>query len=386
MDKKMLIKVALFTPGTRGRWGLPLLLEAEPGTAKTSIIEQLAQAYGLGCNVIIASYREPADFLGLPIPDVKGGAVRFAPPAWAVEAAASERCVIFLDEFNLAPMAVQAAMLRMINDNMVGELKLPPSVRWIAAQNAVEDSAGGYDLSPPTANRWGHIGWETPTAATWADWLITSGAGNAAPDALDAAAEEARVEAAFPEAFARASGLVGGFVKRRPELLHKKPKNGDPQASKAWPSPRTWEMAARALAGAEVHGLDIADGEELLAAFVGQGAAVEFAAWRTMVDLPDPASVLDGKVEFKHEARRLDRTIALFDSCAALVTPATAEKRLARAAKLWTLLEATLGEAPDLIVPAARVLVQARLVGMPEAKAALKRVQPILAAAGLSAQ
>jgi len=384
MEKKTMLHVAWFTPGSNGRWGLPLLLEGRPGTAKTAIIESAAAGFGLACETVIASLREPSDFLGLPIPNKTGG-VSYAPPAWALRIADAVRGVVFLDELNTAPPAVQAALLRVVNDSVVGELRLPPGIRWIAAQNAVEESVGGYDLAPPTANRWGHVAWLSTTAEAFADWLIGHAGEVAKGEALDAAAEEARVESLFPAAFAKASGLVAAFVKRRGELLHKQPKTGDPKASKAWPSPRTWELATRALAGAEVHGLSLMDGEELLACFIGEGAAIEFSAWRTMVDLPDPAAVLDGKATFKHEAARLDRTIALLDSCAALVAPQAAEKRNERAAVLWTLLAALLGDAPDLIVPAARTLVGAKLVGMKEAREALKRVQPILAAAGMTA-
>ncbi len=57
---------------------------------------------------------------------------------------------------------------------------------------------------------------------------------------LAALVEEERVMNAWPNAEAKAKGLVAGFLRRRPELLHKQPKADDPQASRAWPSRRTW--------------------------------------------------------------------------------------------------------------------------------------------------
>lgn len=213
MDKKTMLHVAWFTPGSRGRWGLPLLLEGRPGTAKTAIIEAVASSLGLVCEVVIASLREPADFLGLPVPDGKGN-VTYAPPAWAKRLAEAQRGIGFVDEISHTPPAVSAAMLRMINESVVGELALPPGIRWIAAQNSVEE-AGGYDLSTPMANRWGHVPWISTSAEDFAAWLIGRAGDASKGDSLDAAAEEARVEAAFPMAFAKASGLIGAFVKRR---------------------------------------------------------------------------------------------------------------------------------------------------------------------------
>jgi MoxR-like ATPase len=375
-----ILKAAIFTPGLNGRWGLPLLLEGKPGSAKTSRVYQLAKASGLDIEVVIASLREPADFLGLPIPN-EDGTMHYAAPSWAVRLLNAKRGIAFLDELNTAPPAVQAATLRVVLDGAVGDSILPSGIRFIAAQNATDEAAGGWDLAPPLANRFGHIRWENPDIDSWSDWLL---GGNDQERALDSEAEEERVLAAWASPHATARGLIAGFVRRRPSLLHNMPKIGNPEASRAWPSPRTWEMAARALASAQVHELSQVEEEEFVSSFVGAGTASEFFGWREKTDLPDPADVLDGKAKFKHEEKRLDRTLAILSACAALVSPANAEKRNARAAKLWTILANVCEDATDVIVPAARTMVKSRLASMPEARSVLAKINPVLAAAGVT--
>ena len=73
---------------------------------------------GAVCITIIASISEPSDFLGLPIPDGKGG-MSYASPAWAIEAnrlaADGKVVIVFFDELTTCPPSVQAAMLRVVH-------------------------------------------------------------------------------------------------------------------------------------------------------------------------------------------------------------------------------------------------------------------------------
>ena len=62
-----IFKTALFTPTARG-WGLPLLCEAEPGTAKTSVGTQQAKRFGMPCEILSPGERGEAAFGVVPIP------------------------------------------------------------------------------------------------------------------------------------------------------------------------------------------------------------------------------------------------------------------------------------------------------------------------------
>ena len=124
---------------------VPVLLWGAPGTGKTSAIRAMAQTMGLPCETVIASIREPSDFAGLPI--VVGDGVRFAPPAWARRLAEAGHGLLFLDELSTAPPAVQAALLRVVLERVVGDLTLPDAVAVVAAANPPEQAADGWDLA-----------------------------------------------------------------------------------------------------------------------------------------------------------------------------------------------------------------------------------------------
>jgi MoxR-like ATPase len=380
MDTKKIIHAALFTPGPKNTWGLPLLFEGRPGTGKTAIIEQIAEQAGLHMEVIIGSIREPSDFGGLPI--LHDGRTKLAAPAWAFRCQEAKRAVIFGDELNTAMPSVQAAWLRIATDRVVGELALPGTVRILGAQNAVGESAGGWDLAPPLANRFGHITWDVPEAMEWVQWLLGGSTGENAPKPVDAEKTEAWVTEAFPLAYAKAKGLVAGFVRAQPMLLHKQPQPGSPEASKAWPSPRTWELFTRALAGADVHRLDDVDTDVFTSAFVGTAAAASFEKYRAEADLPNPEDVLEGKVKFKHDPKRLDRTQAVLGACAALITGAKDRaKQAGRADVLWTLIGEVAKDATDVAIPAAQAIAKAGFTTSKSASANLAKMAAVLEAA-----
>ena len=390
MDTRI-IHAALFSPGSKHRWGLPLRIVGAPGTAKSALIENVAEASGLHVEVVIASLRDPTDFLGLPVPR-EDGSVGYAPPAWALRAAAAKHAVVFLDEINTAPPAVQAALLRVVLDRVVGDFALPATVRILSAQNAVEDAAGGYDLAAPLANRFGTLpDWTGPSCEEWSAWILQAGNGNEVEVATTAEAEEARVMKLWPSAYAKAAGIITSFLRRKPSLLHCQPASGSPESSLAWPSRRTWEMATRALAASEIHHLDESESDRYVGAFVGAAAIRELRSWLANVDLPDPALLLDGQVEWKHDSDRLDRTMVVVSSCAALVAPHSCSKRIERADACWNLIQGLM-EVSDVVLPAVRTLIseQVRLVRGPSgmfsgAEKVLAKFQPILSAAGIRA-
>ncbi len=268
---------------------IPVLIWGPPGVGKSAAVQAWAAREGLRCWTVIASLREPADFAGLPVVDATieaGGrsvrSVAFAPPRFAVEAA-SAGGVIFLDELTTCPPAVQAALLRTVVDKAFGDLELDPEqVTIVAAANPAEDAAGGWDLAAPLANRFLHHHFELQPNR-WADDF---------PSYWGAAPRIAfRGRALDEHAWATARSVVAGFVLARPSLLLNLP-DAASLRGQAWPSPRSWDYASRVLALEANRGRRVTDSLPLLAGCVGEGAAVEFAAWRAELDLPDPESLL----------------------------------------------------------------------------------------------
>ena len=283
---------------------VPVLLWGAPGTGKTSAIRAMAEAMDLPCETVIASIREPSDFAGLPI--VVGGEVRFAPPAWARRLAEAGRGLLFLDELSTAPPAVQAALLRVVLERAVGDLTLPDEVAVVAAANPPEQAADGWDLSAPLANRLCHLAWQTEPRAV-ADGLAGGWSAPVVPVLPDGWHAE--------EILSR--GLVAAFLHVRPGLACAPPSNAA-AAGRGWPSPRTWEMAARLMAAAGAAGIGDEARSALIRGAIGDGAGVEFLAWLVEMDLPDPERVLADPASFRLPERG-DRAYAALAAIAAAV-------------------------------------------------------------------
>ena len=347
------LKAVWFTPGygsndRRTVWGLPLMLVGDPGTGKTAMVCAEAAALGLGVKVNIASISDPTDYGGIPVaPDDGSRWAKMLMPQWAREVFVDWKGggVLVFDEFTTVPQSVQAALLRVVLERYVADERLPDRVRVVAAMNPPEQAAGGCPLSLPMVNRFGHF---TVQPADMADWFSILRGEFYAEQPLDADAEEARVLAAWPAAYGQALSLVQGFLTRRPDAAQRTPKVGTPQAEAPWTSRRSWEFAARALAAATVHGLDGDERDSLLSAYLGDATAVEFVAWLRDADLPDPAQVLDGYVQWIAKTHRPDRTLAFVTGATTLVLrTGDAAVRTARARVLWTILGA-MTDTPDL--------------------------------------
>ena len=344
---------------------VPVLLWGAPGTGKTSAIRALAAAAGLPCETVIASIREPSDFAGLPV--VVGQGVRFAPPAWAQRLAAEGRGLLFLDELSTAPPAVQAALLRVVLERVVGDLELPDEVAVVAAANPPEQAADGWDLSAPLANRLCHLTWEINPRVV-ADGL----AGGWAPPRVPELAGDWDAE----EIMAR--GLVAAFLRVRPALACAPP--ADPaSAGRGWPSPRTWEMTARLWAAADAAGAGGATRSALVRGCVGDGAGAEFLTWLAEMDLPDPEAVLADPAAFVLP-ERADRAYA---ALAAVTAAVTAELTPDRWTAAWRVLGAAATSAPDVAAAAARVLARHRPSGVTTLPPEIKLFAPVLRDAGL---
>ena len=175
--------VKLIAIGLQAR--IPMHMTGFPGVGKTEFTKSLETGFarsGLPCTVftLVGSIREPQDFGGFPVSTADG--VRLMPMAWARDA---ERLahdgymvIVFLDELTTVPPSTQAAMLRLLTENVCGELTLPHyepgkgGVVYLCASNAVEWAAGGQEIQPPMANRLWH-GEFPMDHDTWCDLMVS---------------------------------------------------------------------------------------------------------------------------------------------------------------------------------------------------------------------
>lgn len=328
------------------RADVPLLLWGSPGTGKTSAVVSLGKAMACPVEVVVGSIREPTDFAGLPVVD--GREVRFAPPAWALRLVEARGGLLFLDELTTAPPAVQAAMLRIVLDRQVGDLALPDEVRVVAAANPPGEAADGWDLSAPMANRFVHLDWSV-TADDVARGLTEGFASPTDLVARRAAAEHDRLWG---------RSMVAAFLRVRPGLVLELPRSAE-LVGRGWPSPRSWEMAARLLAEARAAGAAPEVVGMLLRGAVGDGAGSEIAAWLRHLDLPDPAAVLADPASFVVPERG-DRAHA---ALAAVASYAVAAEDAVLWGRAWQVVGAVAETVPDVAVLVARVLVGRRPAG-----------------------
>lgn len=340
-------------------WGLPVLIEGEPGIAKTARLKQLARTIKVKARSLFAAQHPPEDFSGALIPDGKGGARQICPLAQVRELAESdEPAIIFLDEINGAPPTTQGALQSFIHERVAGDQRLPGRIRVIAAQNPAEIATGGFDLSAPLANRFVHLVDPGPTPHDWINWLMgTSNVKMQQPLAVI----ESMIADDWPNLFPESQALFAGFMERAGAThLHNRPDTNDPQSSKAWPSHRTWDYALRAYTAARIMEKNDSVRDAIIEACVGPGAAVEFLAYASSVDLPKPTDVLNG---WKPDKDRLDIIFAAYTGMVAYVRQRpTRKEKIALAPKAWGSLKhlVDLG-VHDLVAPAALGLAQEQL-------------------------
>jgi MoxR-like ATPase len=345
--------------------GVPVLTWGPPGVGKTATITMLADVLGLPLEVVLASIREPSDFSGLPVIGEKG--VRMEPPAWAHRLAQAGEGLLFLDEISTAPPAVQSALLRVVLERVVGDLALPAAVSVVAAANPPEQAAGGWDLSAPLANRFCHLFWSLDTQG-WVDGMIRGWSFSNLP----------HLPSAWENSIAEKEVLIASFIRHRPHLLLQLP-NDETQAGKAWPSPRSWSMAARLLAAAETVKADEDVVAALIAGCIGEGACLEFLAWRRDLDLPDPEEVLANPLYF----RLPDRGDQAFAILGAVITAAVARLTEERWSAAWCVLaRASQHGKKDIAAVAAKKLAAARKPELPLPLKELQEFAPLLQKGG----
>ncbi len=224
---------------------LSTMIWGPPGIGKSSIVAQTAARFGLGFIDVRLSQLAPTDLRGLPVPE--DGIARWYPPEFLPR---DGRGILFLDELNMAPPAIQGMAQQLILDRKVGSYTVPEGWFIWAAGNRKEDRAAVFDMPAPLANRFLHLEVE-PDFESFKAYALEHG---------------------FHE-------QIIAFLSFRTTLLHRI----DPQQP-AWPSPRSWEMASKLHAA----GLDVAP-------VVGPAAAAEFRAFISLyASLVDLEAILRG--------------------------------------------------------------------------------------------
>ncbi len=238
----------------------PVMLWGPPGVGKSQIVMQIGERHDIPVIDIRLSQMEPSDLRGIPFK--QDGRVEWATPSILPDAGRhGEQGILFLDEINSAAPSVSAAAYQLILDRRLGDYRVPDGWAIFAAGNRQGDRGVTYAMPAPLANRFSHY----EIDLNLDDWV----------------------------AWAYAHGIderIIGFLRFRPELLF----DFDPAHNPvAFPSPRSWEFAHRALQkfGEQP---DLLLGS--LQACVGPAAGIECHAFIESLDqMPDLDKILSGE-------------------------------------------------------------------------------------------
>jgi hypothetical protein len=240
----------------------PVFLWGPPGIGKSDIVKQIGEDTNREVIDVRLALWEPTDIKGIPYYNADLGKMVWAPPA-ELPIDEDSTAIIFLDELNSAPPAVQAAAYQLILNRRVGTYVLPKGVDVVAAGNREGDRGVTYRMPAPLANRFVHLEAKVDFD-DWQDW--------------------ATLNKIHPEVV----GYVG-FAKQ--DLYDFDPKS----SSKAFATPRSWSFVSDLLQDDDI---DTDTLTNLIAGAVGDGLANKFMAHRKIAGkLPKAGDILDGKVK-----------------------------------------------------------------------------------------
>lgn len=253
----------------------PVMVWGPPGIGKSQLVAEVATRRGVPIIDVRLSQMEPSDLRGIPFRT--DGRVEWAIPAMLPDTNRhGPMGILFLDEISAAAPTVSAAAYQLILDRRLGEYQVPDGWAIFAAGNRQGDRSVSYAMPAPLANRFSHYELDV-NVDDWVLWAYAKGI-------------DARLIA---------------FIRFRPELLF----DFDPASNPiAFPSPRSWEFAHRALQ-------KFGDRADLmlgsLQACVGPAAGIELNAFiENLERLPDVDAIIRGEKVAVPESIDLQYAIA----------------------------------------------------------------------------
>ncbi len=273
----------------------PVMLWGAPGIGKSQIISQVAIDHNVPMIDIRLSQMEPSDLRGIPFKN--GDLVDWSIPSLLPDAARhGEQGILFLDEITSAPPTVSAAAYQLILDRRLGDYVVPEGWVIFAAGNRQGDRGVTYSMPAPLANRFSHYELDV-NLDDWVAWAYKN----------------------------NIDERIIGFLRYRPEHLFEFDPAHNPVA---FPSPRTWEFAHRALQKFDDN-LNLF--RQAASACVGEVAGVEVATFiEHLEDLPDLDAIVNGESVSIPDAIDLQYAI-----CSALVGRAISVKGKDNTQQVW---------------------------------------------------
>jgi len=242
---------------------LPVMLHGHPGCGKSAAVKQIAEESGRPLVDFRLSMRNPVDVLGVP-GEEGGRMVWFPPKSLPLKGDKKlENAILFLDEINACPRALQVAAYQLVFDRRTGDAELADGVDIIAAGNLIDDLAVTYEMSSALRNRFVHYEVEVSLSA-WKKWALKNGI-----------KEE-----------------VIAYLSYQPKYLYFFDKKVHVYQ---FPTPRSWEFVSRLLS------VDPSAKEaERFVPCLGESVAIQFAGFmRVYNKIPNAEAVVSGDMSVK---------------------------------------------------------------------------------------
>lgn len=239
---------------------LPVFIWGAPGIGKSSIVKKIAQDKELEFLDLRLSLLDPTDLKGIPFFNAQTKEGVWAKPSFLPSNKGSKG-ILFLDEINTAPPAVQASAYQLILDRKVGEYILPEGWSIVAAGNRENDRGIVYKMPPPLANRFVHFEMDVDFE-DWKTWAYSE-----------------KIESSIIAYLAYDKSMLFTFDAMSNE--------------KSFATPRSWEYVDR-IVKSKIDKELILDS---ISGAVGREAAIGYLSFKkVMQNLPDFNDILNGVV------------------------------------------------------------------------------------------
>ena len=255
--------------------GLVPFITGSPGTAKSDIVKQVASDFNLQLIDVRLSQMDPTDLSGIPF--AVNGRLEYLPPkVFPIEGdkipEGKAGWCLLLDEFNSAPLSVQASAYKLVLDKQVGQYNLHPKVAIVLAGNKQSDRAITNRISTAMQSRLIHFNLEV-SSEDWLSW-----------------AEDNDID-----------HRIKSFIRFRPELLHKfNPTHSD----NTFPTPRTWFFCNKLIKDKPITSNIL----PILAGTIGEGCSIEFKGFLDVYqEIPEFKDILakPDKIKISEEPSHL---------------------------------------------------------------------------------
>jgi len=242
--------------------GLVAMLHGDPGIGKSSIIYDIAKQFKLKVIDIRLSQLDPTDLNGFP--HFSEGKASYMPmDVFPMEEdkipEGYNGFLLFLDEFNSASIATQAASYKLTLDKAIGSKKLHSKTAIVCAGNLDSNGAITNRIGTAMQSRLVHLNL-TAEVDPFIVWGSTHGIDH----------------------------RILAYVHDQPKNLH----NFDPKHNDVtFACPRTWEFASRILD--KFTGTDLMQIFPLLSGTISEGIAREFIMYaKTVMKLADFKNII----------------------------------------------------------------------------------------------